>query len=350
MTFFVRNGNNFSVTADGGIDIHDTLPAGNYIVKFNEMTNTFYLERVEKFESIGKVYGDSLRNADRIISTFLDRTASTGVMLTGEKGSGKTLLARTLSIKLAEQDIPTIVINEAYSGDGFNRFLQAISQPAVVLFDEFEKTYDKDDQEAVLTLLDGVFPQKKLFILTCNDKYRVDSHMRNRPGRIFYMLEFAGLAKEFVIEYCQDRLHDKGQIDSVVNVSLLFSEFNFDMLKALVEEMNRFKEPAHEAIKMLNAKPTWDDSGNYDIVVQDPKGKVLPMNEHTWSGNPLKRSEFNFWTNFPGDKNDRCVRFSIADLLKVDPETESVVFVTKTKDVVTFKRKKLAGFSYDMVF
>ena len=30
-------------------------------------------------------------------------------------------------------------------------------------------------QTHVLTLLDGVFPSRKLFVLTCNDKYRIDA-------------------------------------------------------------------------------------------------------------------------------------------------------------------------------
>ena len=260
MSYFIRSGNTFKVADKAAIDIQETLPVGNYIVKQDQFGN-YFLETVDSFEFKGKKYGDNDRNRDRIFSTFMSRPAATGVMLTGEKGSGKTLLAKTLAIKCADEGIPCILINQPWRGEDFNSLLQDISQPCMILFDEFEKVYEHDQQEEMLTLLDGVFPSKKLFVLTCNDKWRVNQHMRNRPGRIFYMLDFKGLTGEFIREYCYDNLTDKSlkTIDSVVTVGSLFTEFNFDMLKALVEEMNRYGETAQEAMQMLNAKPEFDD-------------------------------------------------------------------------------------------
>ena len=54
-------------------------------------------------------------------------------------------------MSLAAQDVPTIVINAPWKGDKFNTFIQAIEQPCAILFDEFEKVYDRDDQEKILT-------------------------------------------------------------------------------------------------------------------------------------------------------------------------------------------------------
>ena len=186
MTYFIRNGNNFNVAAENSVDIRPKLPVGNYIIKQDPYEN-LYLQLVDDFKPIKKTYGSIVKDTQRIISTYHDRDTSTGVLLTGEKGSGKTLLAKNLSIALAAEDIPTIIINNAWTGDKFNKFLQDIEQECMILFDEFEKVYDSENQEVILTLLDGVFPSRKLFVLTCNDKWRIDSHMRNRPGRIFYM-------------------------------------------------------------------------------------------------------------------------------------------------------------------
>lgn len=346
MTFFIRDGSRFNLTADANIDIHNTLPVGNYTVKFDDFRKCYYLDQVDDFKPLKKVYGNCLSRAERIVRTFLGREASTGVMLNGEKGSGKTLLARQLSLELAKQDVPTIIINEAYCGDLFNQFIQSITQEAVILFDEFEKVYDKDDQEKILTLFDGVYPTKKLFILTCNDKYRIDSHMRNRPGRIYYMIDFVGLEKEFIEEYCQDNLVDKDQTNGVITMSALFAEFNFDMLKALVEEMNRYNESAADAIQMLNAKPTTDDSGRYDTVLTDKGGKVIPTNNETWSGNPLKNTKLGTWTDLPDGNDDFYAEFFMSDLKKVDAEQETLVFINKDGLTWTFKRQRLAGFNY----
>jgi hypothetical protein len=253
MSYYLKSGKSFRVSSRESMDLHERLPAGNYVVKEDQFGN-LYLESIDNFEIQGRRYGNNDARAERILKTFSSRDKSTGVLLTGTKGSGKTLLAKSISLRAAELGIPTIVINAPWVGDKFNSFIQSIEDECVILFDEFEKVYDTDDQEHILTLLDGVFPSRKLFILTCNDKWRIDSNMRNRPGRIFYMIDFAGLSIDFIREYCQDNLLNKTYIDRVCNLTSLFGEFNFDMLKSLVEEMNRYDEDPQAAMDMLTSK------------------------------------------------------------------------------------------------
>ena len=298
MSYFIRNSNTFRIASEESLDIQASLPVGNYTVKFNEMGGFFFLEMVDSFKQLPKLYGDTTKNSNRILRTYLDRDVSTGVMLTGEKGSGKSLLAKTLSIDAAAMDIPTIIINEAWTGDAFNKFLQDIEQPCVILFDEFEKVYDPEHQEKALTLLDGVFPSRKLFVLTCNDKWRVNEHMRNRPGRIFYMLDFKGLDPAFIEEYCNDVLVDKQHIEKIVTIAALFEQFNFDMLKALVEEMNRYGESPQDALKMLNAKPEFNNGGKFtcQLIVNGEPATDQGIRKE-WNGNPLSGTiGFDFYS------------------------------------------------------
>lgn len=284
MAYFMKSGNTYRITRKEALDITEHLPGGNYTINKDQMTGQLYLEGIDNFNVPKKIYGDCLRHTDRIVKTFMDRPNATGVMLTGEKGAGKTLLTKNVCMKLAEMDIPTIVINAPWCGDTFNSFIQSIEQPCVILFDEFEKVYDRDDQEKILTLLDGVFPSKKLFLLTSNDKWRVDFHMRNRPGRIYYMLDFKGVDATFIREYCHDNLNAKDQIERIVNISTMFKEFNFDMLKALVEEMNRYNETPQQALAMLNAKPEFDGDTKYTVKILH-EGREFEYGEYR--GNPL---------------------------------------------------------------
>lgn len=358
MTYFLKSGTRFNVSTKEAMDLHESLPPSTFTVKFDKMAGCFYLEQIDGFEIKGKIYGDTKRNAERILTTFADRTASTGVMLTGEKGSGKTLLAKMLSVDSAEMGIPTIVINEPWCGEGFNAFMQMIEQPTVILFDEFEKVYDREDQEKMLTLLDGVYPSKKLFILTCNDKWRVNEHMRNRPGRIYYMMDFRGLEQDFIIEYCEDNLKNKTHITSICKIATMFDQFNFDMLKAMIEEMNRYDETPQQVMKMLNARPEFSGEAKYKVTLQ-PKGVDIPedlVESTEWHGNPLtNRIGLDYKkVNLSAIDEDgspdfdwETCRFGQEDLKQIDSTNGKFIFINDMGDRVTLSKVRERSYHWD---
>lgn len=362
MTYFLKSGTRFNVSTKESMDLHEMLPAGTYTVKFDKMAGCFYLEAIDGFEIKGKVYGDTKRNATRILSTFDDRTASTGVMLTGEKGSGKTLLAKMLSLDAQAAGVPTIVINQPWCGEEFNGFMQMIEQPTVILFDEFEKVYDREQQEAMLTLLDGVYPSKKLFVITCNDKWRVNEHMRNRPGRIFYMMDFKGLENDFIVEYCQDNLKAKNHIETICRIASMFDQFNFDMLKAMVEEMNRYGETPQQVMKMLNARPEFSNEARYKVALQ-PKGIDIPedlLDSTEWVGNPLTgriNLEYKKFGTSVKDGDDifsidedyewESCRFTNEDLKQVDANAGKFIFINDIGDRATLAKVKEKSYHWD---
>lgn len=277
MTFFIRNGNNFNIMADGSIDIKQSLEPGNYVVRADGVGNLF-LELIKPFELPNKLYGDLESTGKRILATYSDRRKSTGVLLMGEKGSGKTLLAEYLSVESAKNDVPTILVNQCFNGEALNSLISRIDQPAVVFFDEFEKNYpsgrysdsgDPNEQEKLLTLLDGVYKTKKLFVLTCNDEDAIDKHFINRPGRIYYYKRFTGLEDNFISEYIEDRLN-KDVSQQFKNELLyrirLMGCVNFDMLQAIVEEANRYPNDVMAVFAMLNVGMA--DNHAYDTSIK----------------------------------------------------------------------------------
>jgi len=290
MTKYIKKGSTYTIAKDEDLIVESHLPPDIYVVKLS--MGGFYLELADRYTLPKKMYGNTIDHSNRIINTFMDRTKSTGVLLAGEKGSGKTLLAKTLSIKGIEMGIPTLLINEQYTGESFNTFLSSIDMDCIVIFDEFEKVY-ADRQDEILTLLDGVFVNKKLFIFTANNQYRISQYMRNRPGRLYYMIEYNGLDETFIREYCEDNLKNKNHINGVVQLAAMFEHVNFDMIQAVVEEMNRYGETAAQVIELLNAKPMIEHTGlrySVNMFRKNEKVDVSNWNKELDFHPPSKRA------------------------------------------------------------
>lgn len=357
MSSYLKEVNILWPVEKNAIDLRTSLPLGTYTVGINERRGWF-LKEITDFNIKHKIFGKAARQAERIINTFNDRSATTGVLLNGEKGSGKTMLAKLISQLAAKQGMSTLVINSSFSGDSFNTFIQSIAEPCVIIFDEFEKTFDDKEQQAILTLLDGVFPTKKLFILTVNDKYRINTHMRNRPGRLYYSIDFSGLDETFIREYCEEMLNDKQHIPQICRLTTLFSAFNFDMLKALVEEMNRYNETPKQAMEMLNAKPLDAGKSMHDVEVIFDGLPVAKANFRPAriSGNPVAMEDINFVITVPdGTDDEEEVYFEIGPnhLKKIDLEAGQFTYVIQEDDgnrfatfIITREPYTAAAYSY----
>lgn len=266
---FLVSGNTVRVRDAESVKAFDALPPKTYTVKFDERAGEFYLEEIDSFSLPTKIYGKNTNYAERILRTFESRPGQTGVLLNGIKGAGKTLLAKQTAVLAAERGIPTIVINRDWHGDEFNSFIQSINTPSIVMFDEFEKIYDYTTQRKVLTLFDGVFNSRKLFMVTTNEERDISEFMQNRPGRMYYNFTFDTLGQDFIEEFLDDRLKDKSYKDEILKYTKVFSFFNFDMLSACVEEMNRYGESLAEVLEVLNIKPEnkRTDTHRVDLVV-----------------------------------------------------------------------------------
>lgn len=285
-SYFFVNGNQITVAAQDSCNVMTSLPTGTYTIKKNPDSGNLFLETMPTMSLPQKIYGDVHARADRIINTFNNRTRSTGVLLSGDKGSGKTMLTKVISAKMMENNVPVIIVNSPWCGPAFNQLIGNITQPAVVIFDEFDKVYDDDEQKELLTLLDGTIETKKLFIFTTNTN-DIDDRLINRPGRIYYSFEYEGLDQSFVRQYAEDTIVNRDHIEQFVQVCSMFSSMTFDMMSGLVEEMNRYGEDVQTVMEYVNVDITKENTTYSVSVLYNGKPINNTFYPYVIDGNPL---------------------------------------------------------------
>lgn len=219
----INTGVQYEIYADD-LKSYDDLPAGYYSVCFQQMRG-FYLERHSDLIVLeDKIYGQHLEKVDKVVESFRQFQRNLGVILSGDKGIGKSMFCRLLGIKMVDMNVPVIIVDSFIPGIG--GFLEKIDQEVMVLFDEFDKTYGKardasdgeDPQTYLLSIFDGVSAGKKLFVITCNDINKLNGFLINRPGRFHYHLRFTYPSVQNIRTYLEDKLENQyyGQIDDVI--------------------------------------------------------------------------------------------------------------------------------------
>lgn len=264
MSVIIQNNSTFSIS-----DItarHEKLPVGVYLLKYDADRGTFYLHKTEEFKLPRKVYGDH-SSVDRWLHSFESNSEKNlGVLLSGIRGSGKTVTAQKLCI---DSGLPIIIMTEPYSGPAFVEFITSPNLGKFVLFiDEFEKVYntakDAAIQDTLLSLMDGMFQTNILFLLTVNQD-RLSENLTNRPGRIKYRKHYTSLTDEEMFEVAGDLLQNGEYIDSIPEFFNKVGMCTYDLLISVIKEMNLFNQDAITCGRYMNLIGTPKSYKIYEI-------------------------------------------------------------------------------------
>lgn len=218
------------------------LPPGLYRYEFD--INGWWLEHTGScFEFPYKIYGNHDHILERVKTAWSALEGNLGLLLNGIKGTGKTVSAQLIANWAIQNGIPVLVVNRAIP---LVNVLEHIDQPVVVVFDEFEKTHEKkEEQHALLTALDGMARSrhKRMYVFTTNNK-TVDDNFIDRPSRIRYCWDFRRLEDEVVEAILDDLLMPDVQHLRPDILTYLASRrvLSIDVVKTVLNEVNLFKE------------------------------------------------------------------------------------------------------------
>lgn len=236
---------------DYPIEYNTEVPKGTYLLRFDDFKAEYYLEDVTDFKIPEIVYGNAEEVAERYLNTFKNIDSNLGILLTGEKGTGKSMLAKLTCVR---SDYPIIIIGDAYEGNKFKAFISSLTQECIFFIDEFEKIYH-ENQEGFLSLLDGAFEGKKLFLFTCNNKGEINRYLLNRPGRIHYLKDYESLEEDIIDDVIERTLVNKEYKKELKDVLIIIGTVTMDIITSLIREVNMYKESPRTAIKHLNIRP-----------------------------------------------------------------------------------------------
>lgn len=226
---------------NNAITTYDQLPPKTYRVDYDPETRIFSLLEAHDFEiPETKIYGQHLDKVKKVLNSMDKMNRNLGVILSEDKGIGKSLFSKCLGLKARKKGIPVILVNEYH--EGIANFLEEIEQTVMILFDEYDKTFDEKKhncQAEMLSLFDGVSAGKKLFVITCNEIQSLSQYLINRPGRFHYHFRFLYPTADEIRDYMEDKL-DKQYYDEIENV-IAFSvrmNLNYDCLRSIAFELN----------------------------------------------------------------------------------------------------------------
>lgn len=246
MSEFIKVGEKI-VNKPIGLD-YDLINGKVYNLKWDRYNGMSYFEEDGLLSLPAKVY--TTKSDDvfiKRVNTYFQKTSklSTGVMLSGIKGTGKTVMAKVIA---KNSNLPIIVVDEDYPTGRINDFFRKFETPVTIIFDEVDKHWDT---EALLGWLDGVQTNaKKLVLFTCNNEDRVNDYLKDRCSRVRYIRHFEANDNA---RFLHEILRDKGITEDKIEDTYTFIVNNFGLLSidnilSFIDEKLLFPELSNEEI------------------------------------------------------------------------------------------------------
>lgn len=250
-TEFIKIGDRLIIKPNGAD--YDLIPGKVYDLSYDRYMSEDIFKENGDLSLPFKVYTSKKDEffKKRVLTYFNNAfTDTTGVMLAGTKGTGKTIMAKQLA---KESNLPIIIVDPQYPEHRLIKYFKQITTPVCILFDEVDKSFDT---EKMLDFLDGLQKtSKKLVIMTCNNLHKVSEYLQDRCSRIRYLRKYT---TDDNLEFLDILIKDMG-IKNVEEVSKYCREniklLSMDNIVAFLNEIKLLEDEdctLDEIISVMN--------------------------------------------------------------------------------------------------
>lgn len=248
--------------------ISDKLKSGIYTIQFDQFKGFFLKKSTNEFIIPEKIFGDVEKRVDIIIKRYDVSPQGLGIICSGDKGSGKTLLSGILVNRFLANNKPVILVNQYFENiAGMLDLLSKISD-CLVIFDEFEKNYDSETQESFLNYFDDKSQKHRLNIVIANDYFRLNEFLLSRPSRFFYHFQYGKLTNDVIREIMEFYGFNNNLIEQVLFIKEKTVVFSYDILNAIISELQLTNATdVNEMIEHMNILVGTTDNTNETIEV-----------------------------------------------------------------------------------
>lgn len=237
MAEFIKAGNRI-VNKPNGLD-YDLVKGKVYDLEYDRMEGLSYLKENGDLNMPKKVYQieKDIKFIDRVLKYFNSEKSSQtiGVLLSGTKGTGKTVLSKQLAMK---SNLPIIVVSSNYPVSVMSEFFKKCNTEVCIIFDEIEKNKNYWRTDDLLGFLDGVqFTCKKMVIMTCNSFGELNDNLFDRCSRVRYHRKYTDNSN---VEFIREIAKDKGirNIDAVTSFIVDYMMLkSFDNISSFLDEI-----------------------------------------------------------------------------------------------------------------
>lgn len=247
-----------------------------YDLCWDDWENKAFLKENGKLNLPNPLY--SLEKDDQFINRVLNyfnttNANTTGVLLAGTKGTGKSVLAKRIA---KESNLPIIVVSDTFRTNRLVPFFKGFKTPVCIIFDEIDKNGRYWDTSEMLKFLDGIeITCKKLVLFTCNDVDSLNENLFDRCSRIRYYKEYDDNSNEvFVKEICKNE-----GIEEIEKLSEFiidnFEILSFDNILSFIREVKQFPDMSYEDLLYdMNISTKSDlkkkNNGDFTISINNP--------------------------------------------------------------------------------